>query len=74
MTDRVTDHAERVLRGDTPSGDLHRLACKRHIDDLNESGSEFYFDENEAAKVLKFAEKLTVAEGERPAPVILLPE
>ena len=74
MTDRVTDHAERFFRGDTPSGDLHRLACKRHIDDLNESGSEFYFDENEAAKVLKFAEKLTVAEGERPAPVILLPE
>ena len=32
--DRVTEYAERVVYGDGVYGELHKLACKRHLDDL----------------------------------------
>lgn len=37
MKDRTTEHAKKVLSGDIITGELVRLACARHIDDL-ESG------------------------------------
>lgn len=76
MTDRVTEYAERVVAGksDYPVGQLHLLACKRHLDDLARQRTEgfpYYWDAEAAAQIIQYAETLTIAEGEKPRPVKL---
>ena len=34
MRDRVTEYAKRVIDGEYVVGELHILACKRHLNDL----------------------------------------
>ena len=73
--DRVTDYAERVVSGQVVAGELHRLACKRHLDDLKKQRSAdfpYYYDVNKANEVLAFAETLVIAEGSEPKPVRLI--
>jgi phage terminase large subunit-like protein len=73
--DRVTAHAERVVSGEETSGELHRLACKRHLYDLKRQrtpGFPYYWSPEKAAEVLEYAETLTIAEGDAPRPVRLL--
>lgn len=56
------------------TGELEVLACKRHLGDLarqNTSEFPYYYDETAAAKVIEYAEKLVIAEGEKPQPVRL---
>ncbi|MFH5834559.1 terminase large subunit [Proteiniclasticum sp. C24MP] len=75
--DRVTEHALSVVRGETPSGILHKLACKRHLNDLDRQKTTkfpFYWDVEAAERVLEYAETLTIAEGDEPRPVKLIPE
>lgn len=77
LWDRVTRHARAVVSGQRKAGELHKLACKRHLQDLDRQNSaDFpYIWRPEAAdEVLQYAETLTVAEGDEPKPVKLLEE
>lgn len=76
MIDRVTEYAQAVAAGEVFCGELHRLACKRHLRDLERMGSPnfpYYWDPNEAERVLQYAETLTISEGTEPKPVKLIP-
>lgn len=73
--DRVTQHASRVVSGNEVAGELHFLACKRHIEDLKRQNTEdfpYYWDPGKAAEVLDYAETLTIAEGAEPKKVNLI--
>lgn len=73
--DRVTRHASRVVSGEEIAGELHLLACKRHLDDLKRQNTDefpYYWDPDKAAEVLDYAETLTIAEGTEPKPVRLI--
>ncbi|MBQ7013397.1 MAG: terminase large subunit [Oscillospiraceae bacterium] len=74
--DRVTAYAESVAAGEVVCGELHRLACLRHLRNLADQRTAsfpYYWDVDEANRVLDYAESLTIAEGTDPAPVQLLP-
>lgn len=73
--DRVTEYAHRVVSGKVVAGELHILACKRHLNDLTRQKSEdfpYYYDPNNALEIIDYAETLTIAEGDAPRPVKLL--
>lgn len=73
--DRVTEYAHRVISGKVVAGELHILACKRHLNDLKRQKSEdfpYYYDPNRALEIIEYAETLTIAEGDAPKPVKLL--
>lgn len=77
--DRCTAFAQAVVDGtytDRRVGELEYLACKRHLDDLARQDTPefpYHYDEAAANAVISFAEKLTIAEGEKPEPVVLKP-
>lgn len=80
-TDRVTVYAQEVVRtGRYPdtgqlAGELHILACKRHLRDLERERTEafpYYWDAEAAERVLDYAETLTIAEGAEPKPLRLM--
>lgn len=74
--DRATQYARDVVAGKVVCGKLHKLACQRHLNDLRKQRTAdfpFYYDEAAAARVLAFAETLTLAEGSVPKPLILIP-
>ena len=76
MRDRVTAYAQDVVEGRVVCGELHRLACQRHLDDMARQRSAafpYYWDADAAERVLNYAEMLTVAEGAEPKPVRLIP-
>ena len=76
MTDRVTAYAREVVAGRVTCGELHRLACKRHLNDLKRQRTAafpYYWDADAAERVLGYAETLTIAEGAEPRPVTLIP-
>ena len=73
--DRVTEYANKVVSGKVIAGELHKLACQRHLDDLKRQRTEdfpYYYDPLRASEVLDYAETLTIAEGAAPKPVKLL--
>ena len=75
IIDRVTEYAERVVSGEVRMGELHTLACKRHLDDLKRQNTEdfpYYWDPAKANEILDYAETLTIAEGAEPRPVRLI--
>ncbi|WP_053957158.1 terminase large subunit [Inediibacterium massiliense] len=74
--DRVTQYALDVLDEKIIAGESVKLACKRHLDDLEQSKFEPYryrFDVDSANKIIDFAETLTLAEGGEPKPLRLYP-
>ena len=75
--DRVTSYARAVVAGQVEGcGELHRLACLRHLRDLERAqtpGFDYYWDAEAAERVLEYAETLTIAEGTAPKPVRLIP-
>ena len=76
MLDRVTEYAQRVVSGEVVCGNLHKLACKRHLDDLKRQNTPefpYYWSVEKANDIIEFAETLTIAEGEEPKPVKLIP-
>lgn len=77
MADRATQYAEDVLNGKIVAGKSIKLACKRHLKDLERSKTDpnfkYYFDIDQAEDIINFAETLTIAEGEEPQPVVLYP-
>ena len=40
MKDRVILHAKNVLSGNTVDGELHKLSCKRFLNELEKQGTE----------------------------------
>lgn len=78
-TDRVTSYARAVVAGQVEGiGELHRLACARHLKDIERSLEQsstfpYYWDPEAAERVLTYAETLTIAEGAEPRPVQLIP-
>lgn len=79
FNDRVTEYAKAVVAGEVLGvGKLHRLACARHLRDLERSLAQtsdfpYYWDAAAAERVLSYAETLTIAEGMTPRPVKLIP-
>lgn len=76
VTDRTTQYALDVLEGKIIAGESIKLACKRHLDDLEKSKLVTYkykFDINKANAIINFAETLTIAEGGEPLPLRLYP-
>ena len=76
MTDRVTAYAREVVAGRVVCGELHLLACQRHLLDLERQRTEdfpYYWDAEAAERVLIYAETLTIVEGAAPRPVKLIP-
>ncbi|HBG5257859.1 TPA: terminase large subunit [Clostridioides difficile] len=74
MMDRVTQYAEDVVKGNIKTGLYAKLACQRHLNDLEKSNTdefEYYFNVEKADKILDFAETLIIAEGEEETPVVL---
>lgn len=73
--DRVTEYAHRVVNGEVVSGELHILACKRHLEDLKRQNTPefpYYYNPEKANEIINYAETLTVAEGSEPKPVKLI--
>ena len=73
--DRVTKYASEVVSGKVVAGELHILACKRHLNDLKKQRTDefpYYYDVEKALEVIEYAETLTIAEGTEPKPVKLL--
>ena len=74
--DRVTDYAREVVAGRVVCGELHKLACQRHLNDLKRQRTAsfpYYYDPEASARVINYAETLTIAEGSEPKPVRLIP-
>ncbi|VHS99208.1 putative phage terminase large subunit [Clostridioides difficile] len=74
IMDRVTQYAEDVVKGNIKTGLYAKLACHRHLNDLEKSNTdefEYYFNVEKANKILDFAETLIIAEGEEETPVVL---
>lgn len=64
--DRTTQYAVDVLAGKIIAGDLVKKACQRHLDDLKKAEAapyKYYFDIDQAERIIDFAETLTIAEG-----------
>ncbi|WP_338547377.1 terminase TerL endonuclease subunit [Emergencia sp. JLR.KK010] len=73
--DRATEYASRVVNGKVIAGQLHILACQRHLDDLKKQQTDdfpYYYDPVRANEVIDYAETLTIGEGVKPKPVKLL--
>lgn len=73
--DRATEYASQVVAGKVVAGQLHILACKRHLDDLKKQNTDefpYYWNPDESNRVIEYAETLTIAEGTEPRPVRLL--
>lgn len=75
--DRVTSYAQAVVAGQVEGvGELHRLACLRHLRDLEKERTPafpYYWDPEASEEMLDYAETLTIAEGSEPKPVKLIP-
>ena len=59
-------YARDVVAGRIPAGKYIRLACQRHLDDLewqNDDGFKFRFDPKKGARVCKFIESLPHTKG-----------
>lgn len=75
-TDRTTQYAQEVLAGKITAGELVKLACKRHLEDIEKSRLtpyRYYFDVEQAERLIDFAEMLTIAEGEEETEVECYP-
>ena len=72
--DRATEYAEKVAIGDISCGKLHKLACERHLKDLEKQNTKefpYVWKPEKSENILNFAEMLTIAEGAKPKPVKL---
>jgi len=65
MRDRVTEYAKRTVE-ENKMGELHILACKRHLEDIKKQGTKkfpYIWDANKSERILEYAETLTISEG-----------
>lgn len=62
---RITDYATAVVEGEIVAGQLVRLACQRHLDDLNLASLRgLNFDDGAADHAIRFIENLKHSKGE----------
>ncbi len=76
VKDRCTQYALDVVKGKIKAGQYVRLACKRHLNDIEKSKEEsykYYFDVEKSEKIINFAEELVIAEGDEEEQVICYP-
>ena len=62
--DRVTEYACKVVSGEIVAGELHKLACQRHLNDLKRQRSPefpYYYAPDKALEIIEYAETLTIA-------------
>ena len=74
MIDRVTEYAKKTI-DEGIMGELHILACKRHLEDLKRQGTKdfpYIWNAENSERILNYAETLTIAEGFELKPVKLL--
>lgn len=74
MIDRVTDYCKKTV-DEGKMGELHILACKRHLEDLKRQGTTqfpYIWDASKSERILEYAETLTISEGYELRPVELL--
>lgn len=74
--DRCTQYALDVVSGAIIAGEFVRLACQRHLDDLEKAKAvpyRYYFDVEKSEEIIEFAEELTIAEGDGQENVTLYP-
>jgi phage terminase large subunit-like protein len=74
--DRCTQYALDVLDGKIEAGELVKLACSRHMNDLKKSEVAtyvYYFDVEASEEIINFAEELEIAEGEERQKIRLYP-
>lgn len=74
MRDRVTEYAQKTVN-ENKMGQLHILACKRHLEDLKRQGTKkfpYIWDVEKSERILEYAETLTIGEGFESKPVKLL--
>ncbi len=67
MVDRVTKYALDVVNNKIITGKLVKLACQRHLNDLEKQGTEdfpYFFSEEKANIIINFAETLQIDEGD----------
>lgn len=72
--DRVTEYAKKVINGEIFAGKLHRLACLRHLNDLERQNTDefpYYWDPEKSERILEYAETLIIGEGYEKKPVKL---
>ena len=75
INDRVTEYAKKVVAGEVICGELHKLACERHLNDLKRQKTDdfpYYYNPAKAQEIINYAETLTIAEGDTPKPVKLI--
>ena len=59
MTDRCTQYALDVVAGVIVAGEYVKLACQRHLDDLEKAKAapyRFYFDVEKSEEIINFAD------------------
>lgn len=61
--DIAAEYARGVMAGEVPVGRGVKGAVERHLKDLANTGSKFYFDAEKGAKVCRFVELLTHTKG-----------
>ena len=74
MYDRVTEYAKKTIN-ENKMGELHILACKRHLEDLKRQGTKdfpYIWKPEKSERILEYAETLTIGEGFEARPVKLL--
>lgn len=65
LAEAVHDYARAVVAGELLTGRLVRLACERHLRDLDDGAKRgLYFDAEEASRALEFFGFLTQRKGE----------
>jgi phage terminase large subunit-like protein len=67
-----TGYAEGVIAGSIPACRYVKLACQRHLDDLQRTSFEWHFDPLKAARVCKFIELLPHIKGKWATKTIVL--
>lgn len=74
--DRVTQYAIDVIEGREITGEYVKLACQRHLNDLEKSKLSVFkyeFDVEKALRIIEYAETLYIAEGEEKIQLQLYP-
>lgn len=64
--DRTTAYAKLVVSGKRLVGQSEYLACKRHLNDLENKDFEYIFDVKEAERHISIANTMTIGEGDEP--------
>ena len=76
IIDRCTQYAVDVIAGKEIAGEYVKLACQRHLDDLEKSKAApyiYYFDVEKSEEIINFAEELVIAEGDEEEQVTCYP-